>query len=483
MLNQTRRYCAASFAVTWMSMMCGCGGDLPTENSARPSVATSPSAAEDVTPPPSSPPATKPTDHALARVNAQLIQPDDLIYRGAFRLPDLPGELNWEYSGNAMTYYPEGDPDGPDDGYPGSLFAVGHDHHQQVSELAIPVPVISRDKNPADLDTARTLQEFHDIRGGFYGELEIPRAGLEYLPRQGTQTTGKLHFAWGQHFEDERSPTHGWSELDLASPQPKGPWHLDHLTNYISGDYLFEIPSEWAARNTPGLRLASGRFRDGTWSGLGPALVAYGPWTEGNPPAAGTELQNVQLLLLYGEPQANDPQILASPDRQMTGFRESDDWTGGAWLTSDSSAAVVIVGTKATGKAWYGFSNGVVYPTSGDPSEPVPDVPPWPHDGRGWWSEGIEAQMLFYDPDDLAKVAQGAMKTWEPQPYATLSIDRFLFDPGYNHPRQKRYILGAAAFDRARGILYLLERRADEEKSIIHAFAIAAASRLGEVSN
>lgn len=117
------------------------------------------------------------------------IQPEDLVYRGAFRLPDESNGSNWEYSGYAMTYCPVGDPGGPEDGYPGSLFAVGHDHHQQVSKIAIPVPVISRNKEAADLNTAETLQEFRDIRGGFYRELEIPRAGLEYLPPQGEQGT------------------------------------------------------------------------------------------------------------------------------------------------------------------------------------------------------------------------------------------------------------------------------------------------------
>jgi len=157
---------------------------------------------------------------------------------------------------------------------------------------------------------------------------------------------------------------------------------------------------------------------------------------------------------------------------KMKGFREADEWSGGAWLTAGKKAAVILVGTKALGKTWYGFSNGVVYPTSGDPAEKIPEVPPWPHDQRGWWSENIAAQILFYDPADLAAVARGARETWEPQPYASLNLDDYLFDPGFNHERSKRYLLGAAAFDRARGLLYVVERRADGDKSIIHVFRI-----------
>jgi hypothetical protein len=90
-----------------------------------------------------------------------------------------------------MTYYSDGNPQGADDGYPGSIFAVGHDHHQYVSEINIPVPVVSPGKNLDELNTATTLQEFQDITGEMFGYLEIPRAGLAYLPAQEGQTSGK----------------------------------------------------------------------------------------------------------------------------------------------------------------------------------------------------------------------------------------------------------------------------------------------------
>ncbi|HID72685.1 TPA: hypothetical protein EYP38_01975, partial [Candidatus Micrarchaeota archaeon] len=212
-----------------------------------------------------------------------LIEPSDLTYMGAFRLPEESGSSNWMWSGYGATYYPDGDPNGPDDGYPGSLFAVGHDQHQMVSEISIPAPRIA--DSTKDLNTAETLQPFADITGNMFGYLEIPRQGLEYLPPQGEQETGKLHFAWGQHLENENTPTHGWAELDISDPQPIGRWHLDGHSAYTTNDYMFSIPENWAAANTPGLLLATGRFRDGRWSGLGPALYAYGPWNDGNPPA------------------------------------------------------------------------------------------------------------------------------------------------------------------------------------------------------
>ncbi len=419
-------------------------------------------------------PTNTPTRPAPPPANpAQLIQPEDVAYLGAFRLPAGSGGSSWEYSGYAMTYYPDGDPAGPDDGFPGSLFAVGHDHHQLVSEISIPAPIISESKNPAELNAAVTLQPFADITDGRFGYLEIPRAGLAYLPPQSGQTGGKLHFTWGQHFQFEREPSHGWSELDLSNPQTAGLWFVGDYTNYVLNDYLFEIPAEWANARAPGLRLATGRFRDGLWSGLGPALFAFSPWTEGNPPAPGSRLENVTPLLLYGRPLPGNPEIDVSAGHQMDAFAEPDEWSGGAWLTAGSKSAVIFVGTKAVGESWYGFANGVVYPTSGDPDEEYPEIPPWPYDDRGWWSAGIEAQIIFYNPDDLAAVARSDMATWEPQPYAVLSLDQFLFDPGFDLERGKRYLVGAAAFDRENGLLYIMERMADEdEKSLVHLFRI-----------
>ena len=156
-----------------------------------------------------------------------LIQPDDLLYVGAFRLPDGPEEIGWAWSGAALAYFPGGDPGGADDGFPGSLFGTGHNWNQWVSEVSIPVPVNSPAKDVHDLNTATTLQEFHNIRGHLFDHLdfEIPRAGLEYLPPQGEQTAGKLHFCWGQHLQEEgQTESHGWCELDLSAPQPAGAW-------------------------------------------------------------------------------------------------------------------------------------------------------------------------------------------------------------------------------------------------------------------
>jgi len=186
------------------------------------------------------------------------IQPRDLVYRGAFRLPDGPDEIAWAWSGEAMTYYPGGDPGGGADGYPGSIFGVGHNWNQHVSEVTIPKPVVSAAKNLRDLNTAKTLQPFANIRGDLFGEMEQARCGLAYLPRQGAQRKDKLYFCWAPHLDEgSRGPSHGWCELSLANPAPAGPWSVGGLTNYMTADYIFAMPKAWADKKTPGMLLAT----------------------------------------------------------------------------------------------------------------------------------------------------------------------------------------------------------------------------------
>jgi hypothetical protein len=373
-----------------------------------------------------------------------------------------------------LTWYPQGDPDGAQDGYPGSLFGAGHDHQKQVSEISIPEPLIASD--PAALNTAGTLQPFADITAGLFDmeALTLPRIGLAYLPQQNGSGDGNIAFCVGQHFQDFEV-SHGMAGPDLSSPVPSGPWFFDEITNYASNDYLTAIPEAWSARHAPGLNLASGRFREGVWGGLGPALFAWTPYEEdGSLPSPNSTLTRVAPLLLYGTQIPGAPDIVSEPSQKMVYYEEADHWLGTAWLTAGPRSALIFSGTKAMGRSWYGFANGVEWPYDcADPSTPpCPEVPEWPYDNRGYWAESYQAWILFYDPEDLGSVAADTTETWEPQPYAFLDITPVLFDPQLNHAEYKRDLVGAAAFDHENGILYIVERLADEYRSVIHVWQI-----------
>lgn len=410
-------------------------------------------------------------DYEVGDVPAtQLIQAQDLIYRGYFRLPEGSGGSDWDYSGHGLTYYPEGDPGGDSDGYPGSLFGFGHDHQLYVSEINIPAPMITSD--PMTANIAVTIQPFSNLTDGIFRaeEMVIPRAGIAYL----AQPQPRLHFTFGQHIQDFEV-SHGWAGLDLDRPEAQGPWVFDGYTNYVTNDYLFEIPPDWAQAIAPGPLLASGRAREGLWSGRGPGLFAYRPADLDSPPSAGSVLQDVIPLLLYGEQSTGQPDIISSPAQAVIDYKEADHWWGGAWLTDDGGAAVVFAGTKALGDEWYGFANGVMWEHDCAEDNPpsCPDVPDWPYDDRGFWADSYQAQLIFYNPAELAAVARGELDSWEPQVYDTLVLNEYLLDPTLNHGDYKRDLVGAVAFDRENGFLYLIERMADEYRSVIHVWEIS----------
>ena len=444
------------------------------------------------------------TTNTSAPSPAHRLQPADLRYAGAFRLPDA-GERprTFEYGGAAMTYHPAGDPGGQADGFPGSLFIMGHDrlaygelpNGNQVAEVSIPAPAVTA--QVSGLPTAGFLQGFHDVAAGHFAGLdEIPRVGMQYLD---APATGPLiHLAWGQHLQDGAGTTpasHAWFSPDLNAPGWQGEWYIGEQSPYSVNGYMLEIPTSWAEAHAAGRPLGTGRFRDGGWSGMGPALFAYRPWdASGQPRSGGTRLPETTLLL-YAKSTETD-QI----EHYLAGYQHPDEWEGAAWITTASGkAALLFAGTKGTGaRYWYGYVNpaGAELPcvevevvgeftacrlADGSACPPGDLTGCAGHnDYRGWWSSRFDAQLIFYDPADLERVAAGEMDSWEPQPYATLDIDdRLYLNPAGIETEmlgagdQRRYRIGDVAYDRANGRLYLLELFADGAKPVVHVWVVA----------
>ena len=430
------------------------------------------------------------------------ISPADIEYLGAFRFPEGGlRPLTFEYGGNAMTFRPGGDPAGGADGFPGSLFVTGHDRMpygelpdgSRVAEIGIPAPVVSR--NVENLPQARLIQPLTDVTGGLFAGIdEIPRLGMQYLDRP--ETGSRIHLAWGEHLPPPPDrPTHAWFDPDLSAPRPRGAWFLGGLSPYAVNGYMLEIPEAWANAHTSGRVLGTGRYRDGGLAGMGPALFAYRPWLDaaGTPPAAGATLP-ATTLLLYAS--ALDSERI---ERCLAGTQHADTWEGAAFLTTASGrSAVLFAGTKGVGdRFWYGFLNPAgpdrpcvagdfvnEYTTcrmaDGTPCPAAEVVECAGHtSSRGWWSSRFAGRLLFYDPDDLARVASGTLEPWAPQPYGFLDVDPHLFlnpsrvdveevGPGV----QQRFRLGDVTFDRQNGLLYLIELFADEARPVIHVFRV-----------
>jgi hypothetical protein len=361
-----------------------------------------------------------------------------------------------------------------------------------VAEISIPMPVNSRDLG--DLPQAEFLQSFHNVLQGYFtGVDEIPRIGMAYYNHP--LTGPKIHLAWGQYFSPEPPvASHIWFDPDLSAPNVQGAWFLgDQPQDRVNG-YMFAIPAAWADLYTSGRYLGTGRYQAGGWSGMGPALFAYRPWQDdGSPPAPGMHLPETTLLL-YQSSLTTD-----AIEHCLANYQHPDEWEGGAWITTASGkAAVLFAGTKSIGvKYWYGYLNpaGAQLPcVAGDfvgqfPVCRMADGSSCPPEdlvecaghtsNRGWWSTHFDAQLMLYDPADLARVAQGQMQPWEPQPYTSLDIDeRLYFQPAawdainLGNGDQRRYRIGDATYDAGNGLLYVLELYGEGAKPVVHVWRI-----------
>ncbi|GEM_PF-2179382 len=436
--------------------------------------------------------------------SGDLVQPGDFQYIGAFRLPggdDKP--KTFAYGGNAMTFNPDRNPS-DSDGFPGSLFITGHDRQaygylpngDQVAEVSIPVP--KKAENTEDLPQAEFIQDFYDVTAGYFKDLEeIPKVGMQYLNHP--DTGPKIHLCWGRHLQmlEDNLASHGWFDATLSAPNFKGVWFIGNQNPNSVNAYMLDIPTGWADTYVQGRYLGTGRVHGGGLGGMGPALIAYRPWQSGGAaPASGTHLQETALLLY------ENSMTTEKIEKCMKDYQHPDLWEGGAWITTPSGkTAVLFAGDKSNGtKYWYGWrhQDGPEYAcpdtfftdyvtcrkADGSPC-PDEDFKMCCEEGvncisyRGWWSTRYDAQMILYNPEDLAKVAAGSMKSWEPQPYSSIDIDEHLYlnPPVWDIQNlgagdQRRFRLGDVAYDRIKGILYILELYADGAKPVVHVWKI-----------
>jgi PKD repeat protein len=379
--------------------------------------------------------------------------PGDLAYLGAFRMPDDGTEYGFLYGGGGLAFRPDGD------GGRGSLFVMGHDQQNHVAEISIPVPGRSASDDPGDLPAARIIQPFADIKAGIFVDSGdgVPKSGdIAYLSAEGGREA-RLYFTFAEHFEYEQTARHASVSPDLSEHDPNGPWLLGSFPNFATDDYLAVVPEGWSRANAPEYLLATGRYREGSLGGSGPALFLFAPWLDGDPPAPNSRLSHVVPLLLYEKGYEGSSNV-------MNGYLDADEWSGCAWVSADNRSAVVFAGTKARGDCWYGWANGKRY----DPEEPDPGPA---YGDRGWWADSFEAVLLFYDPDDLAAVASGRLSSYGPQPVGELMIEPYLFRPRGVQDKRR---LGAATYDPSSRTLYVTEFRGDGDSFLVHAFRVGS---------
>jgi len=379
------------------------------------------------------------------------ITSSDFTYLGAFKVPyGTIGDSRFGWGGNQLAFRSNGDPGGDTDGFPGSLFMVGHAQHQKVAEFSIPKPVISPTKNGAHLNTAVVIQGFTDITGGLLAAQgwgsSARIGGFAYLEAQSEQTSSKLHWTIYRYYNvsNYSDLSHGWSEANLSVPNAKGVWRLGDYHSLRTAGYVFSAPQAWAESHLSGKRMISGMgYEHKAATSYGPALYAYTPWKHPQqPPTHEAKLDALQLLSY-------------SNDHPLPGYKFGPDlWQAAAWVKAGERQAVIIAGRIALGDIYYGVGR------EGDCNA-----------SKGYHGDPYEPQILFYDPDDLAASARGEMESWEVLPYLRWNPQQYLY-PDCN------WYLSGAAFDAESGLLYITQQAGDRVTSkyepypLIHVFKI-----------
>lgn len=407
-------------------------------------------------------PVPEPAAHPIARhpapLHPRLLTPGNFEYHGAFRLPKVENDRSrFPWGGLSLAFRADGDPQGDDDGYPGSLFTVGHDQHQLVAEVSIPIPRNLVDRKGADLPAASMLQRFGDISDGF---IAAQSAGTEPFKIGGLFVTqDRLHWTLFKYYnvDGARYDSHATSSLNLSDPQPEGLWHLGQLHgggpewhSYKYAGYIFDVPPRRAQNDLGGLNLISGlQISTGRQtSSQGPAMYAYRLPPRGT--ERGTSLEAIPLI------------YYPLGGGELKHHNAADKWRGGAWIQIGDKEGIIIGGRKSLGPEYYGEAR---------PSDCTPD--------KGYHGTPYEPQILFYDPEEVLKVARGEQRPWSVEPWLRWTsetpgggLKQYFFDTC--HAR-----LEGVAFDRENALLYLIQYGAaritpeDQEMyPIVHVFRV-----------
>jgi hypothetical protein len=243
-------------------------------------------------------------------------------------------------------------------------------------------------------------------------------------------------------------------------------WHIgdrpsdgDLFHNAKACNYLFPAPQSFADAYLDGKWLIAGNHREaGALGGSqGPTLYALAPWEDGDPPAAGQNLDALALVyyrdiyecIWEGEEDINEHPAPGVCD--FPGYRGMDNWGGGAWAQTPDESGILIVGRKGLGDNCYGSTDLC----GEDPCAP----------SSGYHAYPYEPQILFYDPEDLREVVAGTRDPWEVLPYAVHTVEE-VFEP-------QCAVLGAAAYDRERGFVYVSKGEAGPwGKTAVHVWHV-----------
>lgn len=386
----------------------------------------------------------------LSAQQQPLVQPGQLVWDGAFRLPHDNGDYlsSFAYGTYALGY----------DTATGRLYVACHAEGRQIGQVSIPTP--SKSTTLTNLPIATRTQPCVDITEGRYTQIGgYPK----WYPGGLIMFGGRLIESMWSYFDSMDPTAAAYSHFTHsptlnASGTVTGPHRLQGYTvpgtpGFVAG-YMALVPQEWqAALGGPAL---TGQccIPIAVRSSWGPNAIAFDPSKLGAiDPVPATTLLNY-------------PQDQPRPNTDWTGqseFYNLSTYMGGMFIPS-GTRSLLYVGRQGTGPGSY--RSGVD-----------------PYCGDGLNAPPYQLQVWAYDLNDLAAVKAGTKKPWDLRPYAYGSqwkltsngnpvlpfVNNCMYIHGLGHDPATNRIWIATGFPKAGQLV-------DGDYSVIHQFHVAVGS-------
>lgn len=360
--------------------------------------------------------------------NLPLVHLADFQYQGAFRLPDDTfGTSSLNYSQGPVEYNPDNH----------SIFIVGHAHHQQIAEFAVPDLVASG--HIPDLNMAGTpLQVFSDILGRVAGG--NPQAldrvgGMAYIRGPAGPELIVNAYEYYDAPGDNSQTTAVVRTADILSASAiEGFFSFQGGAGHTSG-WISPIPPAWQ-------NLLGGTHITGQSSGIpiisrcsvGPSAFAFNAMDMVDNPSVPDPVPTVKLLNFSLAQRLHDDLANAS--------LENDVWTH----LSRAIYGFIVPGSRTYATIGHsgGHASGVCYKcTQNDGTLCGGYCPPDADDYYHYY--------WLWDVNDLLAVKAGTMQSYDVRPYE-YGVFPTPFDTR---------TLGGGSFDPGTGKLYLTVQRVD----------------------
>jgi hypothetical protein len=448
-----------SFSVSWTNVAAGSYSltAVATDNAGL--TATSAAVGIVVAPAPPPPPPPPPNDPAPETL--PLVQQGNLVYEGAFRVPQgnfaSPNLTDWqaeaptfEFGGTSIAFNATNN----------SLFAVGNDQKQLVAEIRI--PAIVNGALVGDLSTADILQPFTDVT-----DLTMDNAHPgQTLKIGGLLPYGNRLYASVYDFYDanqDQVASHFVSGLDLSVPndatgpfQVGGTLGLPGFAGFVDG-YFGLVPKAWQAKfggpvlNGQCCLNIIGRTSWGpSVSTIDPAQIGVAALPQANP------------LVYYTQthPYANAWDV------------QSLTWNGSTIIRGvvmpEGSRSVLFFGRHGLGQFCYGPGVPADDPLA---NTPVGDgstdqyCPDNVDSNKGTHAYPYVYMVWAYDANDLAAVKAGTKNPWDALPYAYWQLPLPFAEVG-------EAVINGATYDPATQRIFVSQRFGDLDYPVIHVFQV-----------